>query len=252
MNDVAQATGGQAFYNNNDLNEITEHLLDSDGSFYTLTYSPRNLHFDNGWHKVSVEVDGAFYHLSYRSGYFADGSVREKGQPNRPRTRLLRNGEKLQVSELRDRPIIFRASVLPASDPAVANLDKGSGSLPLPPPKKGSVPFLIHYTVPIYVLTMRVVDGRHKIALGVAAIGFDRDGSMVEHKAEQITMTLPEDILHRSPDLPITVDQQIDLSKDDKFLHLGLWDAVNGRFGNIEVPIEVPEPGKRPEAISHD
>jgi hypothetical protein len=251
MASVAQATGGQAFYNNNGLNEITEHVLDSDGSFYTLTYSPRNLYFDKKWHNVRVEVDGASYHLSYRSGYFADGSVREKDQTTGPRTRLLWNGEKLQVSELRDRPII-RASVLPASDPAVANLEKGSGSLALPPPQKGSVPFLIHYTVPIDALTMRVIDGKHKITLGVTTIGLDRDGSMVERKAEQITMTLPEDILRRSPDLPVTVDQQIDLSKDDKFLHFGLWDAVNGRFGNIDVPIEVPKPGERSEATSHN
>jgi VWFA-related protein len=252
MDDVAQATGGKAFYNNNGLTEITEHLLDSDSSFYTLTYSPHDLYFDNKWHKVRVEVDGASYHLSYRSGYFADGSVREKDQPDRPRTRLLRNGEKLQVSELRDRPLIFRASVLPASDPAFANLDEGSGSLPLPPPQKGSIPFLIHYTVPIYALTMRVVEGKHKITLGVAAIGLDRDGSVVEHKAEQITMTLPEDILRRSPDLPVTAYQQIYLSKDDKFLHLGIWDAVSGRFGNIEIPLEIPEPGKRTEATSHN
>jgi VWFA-related protein len=252
MNYVGQATGGQAFYNNNGLKEITEHLLDADGSFYTLTYSPRNLDFDNKWHKVRVEVEGASYHLSYRSGYFADGSVREKDQTTGPRTRLLRNGEKLQVSELRDRPIIFRASVLPASDPAVANLDEGSGSLPLPPPQKGSVPFLIRYTVPIYAVTIRVIDGKHKITLGVAAIGLDRDGSTVEHKAEQLTMTLPEDILRRSPDLPVTVDQQINLSEDDKFLHLGIWDAVNGRFGNIEIPIEVPKKGKQPEANSHN
>ena len=240
MNNVAQATGGHAFYNNNGLNEITEHVLDSDGSFYTLTYSPSNLYFDKKWHQVRVEVGRASYHLSYRSGYFADGSVREKDQNTGPRTRLLWNGEKLQVSELRDRPIVFRASVLPAPDPAVASLDKGSGLLALHPPQKGSVPVLIHYTVPIDALTMRVIDGKHKVTLGVTTIGLDRDGNMVERKVEQITMSLPEDILHRSPDLPVTVDQQIYLSKDDKFLHLGLWDPVNGRFGNIDVPMETP------------
>jgi VWFA-related protein len=252
MSDVAQATGGQAFYNNNGLKEITEHLLDSDSSFYTLTYSPRNLHFDNKWHKVRVEVAGASYHLSYRSGYFADGSIREEDQPASPRTRLLRNGEKLEVSELRDHPIVFQASVLPTSDPAVANLDKASVSLPLPPPKKGSVPFLIRYTVPIDSLTMRTVDGKHEIVLGVAAIALNRDGSMVEHKAEQITLTLKEDVLRRSPGLTITVDQQIDLAKDDKFLHLGVWDTVNGRFGSIEIPLEVPKPVKRQESTKQN
>jgi VWFA-related protein len=245
MDSVAQATGGQAFYSSNGLKEITEHLVDSDESFYTLTYSPRNLDFDNKWHKVRVAVDGASYRLSYRSGYFADGSVREKDHADRPRTRLLANGEKLEVSgELRDRPIIFRASVLPASDAPTGDLDTTSGSLPLPQPKKGSVPFLIHYMVPINALTTRTVNGRHQVIWGISAIGLDRDGSTIEHKAYQITMALPQDVLYRSPELPVTMDQQIDLSKDDKFLHLGVWDAVSGRFGTIDIPLEVPQPDR--------
>jgi hypothetical protein len=99
---------------------------------------------------------------------------------------------------------------------------------------------------------MRVVDGKHKVVLGLAAVGLDREGSVVEHKAERITMTLPEDILRRSPDLPVTAYQRIYLSKDDKFLHLGLWDAVSGRFGNVDIPLEIPQSGQRTEATSHN
>lgn len=58
MKDAAQATGGKAFYNSNGLTEITEHVVISDGSFYTLTYSPHNLDLDNNWHKIRIEVDG--------------------------------------------------------------------------------------------------------------------------------------------------------------------------------------------------
>jgi VWFA-related protein len=47
MEDAAQATGGRAFYNNNGLSQITSHLVDTSGSFYTLTYSPFNFHFNN-------------------------------------------------------------------------------------------------------------------------------------------------------------------------------------------------------------
>jgi hypothetical protein len=215
-------------------------VLESDDSFYTLTYSPADLSLDDKWHNVRVEVEGASYRLSYRRGYFADASIREKDQTRRPRTRLLQNGEKLEVGELRDRPIIFRANVLPASDPAVANLVKTSGSLPLPQPKKGSVPFLIRFTVPMGALKVINVDDRHKIILGILVVGLDRDGTTLEHKAYQITMSLPQDVLLRSPDLPVTVDQEVDLSKDDRFLHLGVWDAVNGRFGTIDIPFEIP------------
>jgi VWFA-related protein len=252
MSAVAQATGGQAFINNNGLEEITEHILESDGSSYTMTYSPDNLRVDNKWHEVRVEVDGAPYQLSYRRGYYADGSARHKDPPSRARTRLLWNGEKLEVSELRDHPIIFQARIVPTSDSAIANFDSGSGSLPLRQAKKGSVPFLIRYTLPINALTIGDVDGKHKIILGVAAIGLDRDGTMVEHKVEEITMTLPADILRRSPNLPIMVDQEIDLSKNDQFLHLGVWDKANGRSGSIDTPLEVPNPAQRQEPTSHN
>jgi hypothetical protein len=124
--------------------------------------------------------------------------------------------------------------------------------LPLRQAKKRSVPFLIRYTLPINALTIRDVDGTHKIVLGVAAIGLDRDGTMVEHKAEEITMTLPADILRRSPTLPIMVEQEIDLSKNDQFLHLGVWDTHNGRSGSIDTPLEVPNPAKPQEPTSHN
>ena len=245
MNDVAQATGGQAFYNNNGLKEATEHFLDSDVSFYTLTYSPQNLRLDNKWHKIRVTVDGS-YHLSYRSGYFADGSVREKDkeEPPKTRTRLLAGGEKLEVTELRDQPIIFRASVLPSSDPSVANWEKPSGSLSPPPPKKGSVPFSVRYTVPLNSLTVREVDGKHQIVFAVAAIALNRDGSAVQHDAQQVKMVLKEDVFRRDPNLSVTLDQQLNLTKDDQFLNLGVWDSVSGRFGSIEVPLDVHKPVK--------
>ncbi len=245
MNEQAQATGGQAFYNNNGLKEATEHFLGTDSSFYTLTYSPQNLRLDNKWHKIRVTVDGS-YHLSYRSGYFADGSVREKDkeEPPKPRTRLLAGGEKLEVTELRDQPIIFRASVLPSSDPSVANWEKPSGSLAPPPPKKGSVPFSVRYTVPLNALTVREVDGKHQIVFAIAAIALNRDGSAVQHDAQQVKMVLKEDVFRRDPSLTVTLDQKLNLTKDDQFLNLGVWDTVSGRFGSIEVPLDVHKPPK--------
>jgi hypothetical protein len=29
---------------------------------------------------------------------------------------------------------------------------------------------------------------------------------------------------------------------------LGLWDAASGRFGNIDIPLETPQPGQRTDA----
>jgi hypothetical protein len=241
MDEVAQSTGGRALYNNNGLKEITEHLLDSDGSFYTLTYSPRNFHFDNKWHKVRVAVDGASYQLSYRSGYFADGSVRDKHENTSPRAQLLGNGEKLKVNELREHPIIFKAMVLSELEEATADPGKFPGFVPLPSPKKGTIRCIIRYRLPIDAFAVRPVDGKHKIVLGLAAAALSSDGATAERTAEQVRVTLPEDVSFSNPNLRFEVYQQIDLSKGDAYLRLHVWDTVTGRFGSTEDPIDVPK-----------
>jgi hypothetical protein len=244
MNDVAQATGGQALYNNNGLKEAAEHFLNTDTSFYTLTYSPQDLKFDNNWHKLRVVVDGGSYHLGYRSGYFADGRMRNGEQPHKVRTRLLANGEKLEVSELRDQPIIFQARVLPSSDPSLAGIGPPLLSLPPVLQKKRSLPFSIRYTVPLNAMTVSRVDGKDQIVLGVASLVLNRDGRPVAQQAEQVKMVLKESSLQRKSNLPITLDQQLNLTKDDQFLNLGVWDFASGRFGILEVPLEVHKPEK--------
>ena len=177
MEEVARATGGHAYYNTNGLSEASAQVLNDGGSFYTVTYSPSNFRYDNKWHTIRVAVEGD-YHLSYRRGYFADGSMAPSEQPAKPRTRLTLNGDKVEVlPQLRSVPIIFQAHVLPTSDPAVAAQPTASGTIPPPPPQKGKVAYSIRYLLPLDAFTQTDVDGDKKVVFGVAVIAFNRDGS---------------------------------------------------------------------------
>jgi VWFA-related protein len=246
MNETAMATGGQAFYNTNGMKEITSRILSTDGSFYTLTYSPHDFHFDNKWHKVSVKLNVEGYQLSYRRGYFADGSPGGAEQPvkTRARTRLLPDGEKVQLPAMSSLPIIFQARVLPASDPAVASAPKAAGILPTPPPKKGSVPFSIRYSLPVDALTQQTVDGKSEIIFGVASVVLNSDGRAVDKHAARITMTLNADEVRLHPSTPIAFDQLLNLKKNDESLYLAVWDMTSGRLGTLQIPVQVPRPGK--------
>jgi VWFA-related protein len=241
MNETARATGGQAFYNNNGLKEITGHVLNSDGSFYTLTYSPHDPHLDNKWHKVRMTLNEEGYQLSYRRGYFADGSQGGAEQPQKTsaRTRLLPDGEKVQLPAMRSLPIIFHARVLPASDPAVDSAQKLAVSIPAPPPKKGSVPFSVRYSLPLDAFTQQTVDGKPEVIFGVAAVVLNRDGRAVDSHAERVTMTLDEDVARLNPNGPLAFDQRLNLRKDDQYLYLAVWDATSGRLGTLQIPLQV-------------
>jgi hypothetical protein len=240
MDETAMATGGQAFYNNNGFKEITAHLLGSDESFYTLTYSPHDFHFDNKWHKVSVKLNVDGYQLSYRRGYFADGSPGAAEQrETKPRTRLLRGGEKVELPEMRSLPIIFQARVLPVSDPVVASASPLQGTIQAPPPKKGAVPYSVRYVLPVDALTKQTIDGKPQVTFGVAAIVLNSNGRAVDSHADKVRMTLNSEVIRAHPDAPLGVDQRLNLKKDDEFLYLAVWDMTSGRLGTLQVPIKV-------------
>lgn len=101
--------------------------------------------------------------------------------------------------------------------------------------------------MPIDAFTVKQVDGTHQIVFGVAVIALNRDGSLVDHDAQQVTMTFKEDEFRRDPNLPITFDQQLNLAKGDQFLSLGVWDTASGRAGTIQIPLVVPKPSRHPE-----
>jgi VWFA-related protein len=244
MNEAAKATGGQAFYDNNGLIEMTSHILSSDGSFYTLTYSPPDLHFDNKWHKVRVTLNEEGYELSYRRGYFADGSRGGAEQPEktRARTRLLPNGEKVELPELSSMPIIFQARVMPASDPVWVPDPKLAGTIPASP-KKGSVPYSIRYSLPADVLTQQTIDGKPEVIFGVGVIALNRDGRAIETHASRVTMRLNNDEVRANPGVQLTFDQRLNLKKDDEYLYLAVWDMTNGRLGTLQVPLKASVAG---------
>jgi VWFA-related protein len=242
MSDTAKATGGQAFFNNNGLTEIAGHVLSSDGSFYTLTYSPHDFRFDNKWHKVQVRLNEEGYELSYRRGYFADGSAggAESREKTGTRTRLLPDGKKVQLPETHSLPIIFQARVLPVSNAGAAS----ASQLAAFKPNKGRIPFSIHYSLPVAAFTPQTADGKSEVVFGVAVVVLNRDGRAVDKHAERVSMTLDQDVLRLHPGAPFGYDQRLNLKKDDDYLYLAVWDMTSGRLGTLQIPLQVPKTAK--------
>ena len=133
MEDEADATGGHAVISQNDIAIAVKHLADNDASFYTLTYSPQEVRLDNRWHKIKVEVDGGDYQISYRHGYFDDGSNLSHSE-GPARQRLLQDGS--TVSPVRMVPIALQIRVTPSQQ--VAALSPQVVIQPTAPPKRVS------------------------------------------------------------------------------------------------------------------
>jgi VWFA-related protein len=70
MNDIADETGGKAFYGTNDLRAAMQRSMEEGSSYYTLTYSPQNQNWNAKFRRIEVKLLRSGYHLQYRRGWF--------------------------------------------------------------------------------------------------------------------------------------------------------------------------------------
>ena len=72
MRDVADLTGGRAFYNHNDIGDEVAAAYEDAKSFYALAFTPARNKPDGKVHTLRVECSRPGAHLRYRKSYFAE------------------------------------------------------------------------------------------------------------------------------------------------------------------------------------
>jgi VWFA-related protein len=232
MTATAEATGGQAIFNNNGLAEAAAHLVSADSTTYTLTYSPQDFHYDGKWHNLRITVRNRDLRLSYRRGYFAD-------QPDIAPRPALRNtllaGDSTPVAapDIRSSPLLFEASAHPGADSSAA-----AGFIQLQSAAaagKGATPFRIDYSLSTAGLSPAPIDGASRATVIFAAIALNSNGARVGQALDRVRFPLdPSGPPHR-----LQVEQQIDLPKGGDVLALAVWDPVSGHVGTLQIPITV-------------
>lgn len=71
MDEIAERTGGRAFYNSNDIRGAIRSVVDDSRLTYVLGYYPENQKWDGEYRKIKVEVSRSGLQLQYRRGYVA-------------------------------------------------------------------------------------------------------------------------------------------------------------------------------------
>ncbi|HEX4534378.1 MAG TPA: VWA domain-containing protein [Rhizomicrobium sp.] len=231
MNDVAEATGGHAVYDNNGLAQVAGRLIDEDGEYYTLTYSPHQFAYDNKWHQIKVTVSGTNYTLSYRRGYFADGFSPMHQAPKRTRLKV---GGSTEVISSNQAPIVFEAQIHPGMPTMVISETAGKRA-----PQKGALPYTIEYSLPLDAFNIKRVDGKWKVDCGAEIIALNPYGSVISHQAKLITFTLREEAALHPVGQDLLLEEEIDLTKGDVYVYVAVFDRGSKRLGSMEIPYHV-------------
>jgi VWFA-related protein len=233
MNNVAEATGGRAVYSNNGIAGSVADIVDKDAQYYTLTYNPSHLAYDNRWHKVHVTIPGSNYKLSYRRGYYAEGPA----SPEQPSSRTrLRAGGTTEVTLTDHRPIIFHARIY-------AGMPTNSPSLhPQHALHRGMAAYTVESSLPLDAFTIKSDGGKWKVACGLEMIALNSNGSVVSQVSKKIAFTLREEAAQHPLGQELPLEEEIDLPKGDLYVYVAIADAGSRRLGALEIPYHAEPP----------
>lgn len=227
MEDLANATGGHAWYADNGFSQIAEGIVERSDCFYTIAYTPDDLRDDHSWHTVRIAIDGRELRLAYRNGYYDDAAVTNEKPPKL----LITGGGPIAPPNLRSEPILFEARVT-----AVAH--------PSPESPSGRSAWLVHYEVPAADFQQASGTTRSRVLVGAAVLAFDHEGHIIAHLAERLDLGFDPKALAAAPRSTLAFDQQITLPTGDATLSLAVWDTQTGRAGILEVPLQETRPVK--------
>jgi hypothetical protein len=224
LDKVAQATGGEAIDNTNDLKGALAEADRNGSHYYTLVYHRSDKSLDNKPRHIEVRVAPGKYQLSYRRSY----------------TPLRSSGQKVSFLSLMQHEI-------PASTQIVFRLSPRS--IGAPPPGAaiaGSnqdvyrpvVRYSIGYDVDVAPLALVASgDGVLHGNATFVAIAIDRDGKAVNSISGTIDLHVQPEQYPRFLKEGIQFQQQLDLPAQTKWLRAAVYDHDSGRIGTLEVPI---------------
>jgi len=245
MEAMAEDTGGEAFVNTNGLSQAVAKAVEEGSNYYTLTYSPANLQWDERFRKIKIKVEEPGVQLTYRNGYYAiDPNDRNRVNAKGAATSLTQTNT-MSAAMMHGGPdpmeILFKVRIRPMSSPPQATVLPSNKTNP-DPKVKVEGPFK-QYQVdlvpdPHAVNCRPTADGNRHCALEIWTYVYNTNGELLITTGNRVhTRMTPTDYetlltggmaFHQ----PISVP-----AKGQYYLRTAIHDLESDNVGAVEVPV---------------
>ena len=235
MQQIAQESGGEAFYDNNALKNAVGSAIENGENYYTLAYVPSDSNFDGRFRKIEVKLVNHNYRLAYREGYLAK-EIPELGS-NPP---LNASTTAIQRGAPPSSQILFKVRVLASDNPELKGLKSQSGPAGLMADRlHGSLRrYWIDYAADMHQVAATIgADGLYHSSLEFVALAYDQDGKILNVANHTFKMNLQSAQYERVMQSGLPVHQEIDVPPGDVYLRLAVHDLATDRVGSIEIPL---------------
>jgi VWFA-related protein len=252
MESVAEATGGTAFYNSNDLKAGIAKAIDTGSDYYTLSYVPPGSEYDGRHHTIKLETDKPGLHLTYRDEYYAEDPSKMTPAPGLTLAATLPAGGPVDMRLTMGRAmptsqqILFDVGVESGADTVKATDPQGTilGTLdPVVKAKLKDKPLIrydFNYAIPARQIAFTPgPNGTHNGSLELDIAVYDADAKLVTGLSQTVKMPLSDDKYRQFVQGPFRISQQIDLPAGQFFVRIGILDRTSNKVGTLEIPLTV-------------
>jgi len=224
MEDLADRTGGKAFYNRNDLDVAIRKSIDDGSTYYTLAYYPENKEWNGKFRKIHVKVTRAGVKLRHRLGYFAldPKLVAEANQKRKAEV----FGKALNLDFPVATALRFHAGVVEPSD-------------------KTENKVLVNFGLDPHAIAFeKLDDGLQHAVVDCAVQAYTEKGSLIKTEVTTLTLSLKPDTYSRVMQTIVPCQKYIDLAPGNYLLRLGVMDERTSLIGTTTAKVTITLPAR--------
>ncbi|MGD0736550.1 MAG: VWA domain-containing protein [Terracidiphilus sp.] len=257
MQDIADATGGQAFSNNNSLKQSAARAVEGGSNYYTLAYTPSSDKWKGQYRKIQIDLARKGYTLAYRRGYYATdpnapveqskstAEQKDASSPAKTDTPEPAPYSAMQAAMVyggpEPRQILFETIVRPSiaqEEPAAYPHNQPSAAAKGPFRR-----YNVHYKAHLDdIHCSPTPQGPLYCAVEFVTCVYDADGLLINTQVNDIKEMVKPDFfasVHRTGNHPeFQYKQEISVpAKGDYFLRVGVHDLLTNHVGAVELPV---------------
>src|SRR5271166_1492019 len=217
LEEVARATGGNYFHDNNDFVGGLKLVAAQPEYIYVLGFAPQKLKLDGSYHKLNIVLkNGAGLEMQARRGYFERNHLEDPVQEaNEELKEAFFSRDEMHELPVELRTQFFKTGDLKARLSILARIDAKH-------------------------LRYRKADGRNDNTLTVVGGVFDQDGKYVVGTEKVVDLKFRDQTLDALPDSGITVKTNLDVASGNYIVRLVVRDSEGNVMSALNSSVVIP------------
>jgi len=218
MQEIAERTGGRAFYNRNEIGNAILESMNDGATHYTLSYSPSNRDWNGRFRRISVRSRRSGVKLRYRLGYFA---IQPAAMASR-QEQIAAFEHAMDITTPVSTALLFQARVFPPSD-------------------KTQNQVVVNYSIAAAGLSFeKGQDQLQHASVNCAVEAYSSQGELVKKDGTTLTAALQPDIYYKVLREGLPCQEKLALPAGDYIFRLGVRDNTTGAIGTADSQLSIP------------